>query len=118
MCNTGESTSWHITSWVTTICRVIKAIGKHVIAQDALTGAGEGVGIQESTYLWIIISGLEIIEPGFGIIELAVGAFCVPGSDRFRGYVIISFQQAVEFLGQDKKPGMPQCMLQLFFVAT
>ena len=37
---------------------IIQAIGKHIIAQQTLSGAGEGVGIEESTDLRIIIAGL------------------------------------------------------------
>ena len=46
---------------------IIQTIRKHVIAEDALAGAGEGIGIQESAYLRIIISALEIIQPGFSL---------------------------------------------------
>ena len=61
-----------LSSRVTIIHRIIPAIGKHVIAQDALSCGGKGVGIEESAYFGIIISGLEIIQPGFGVVELAV----------------------------------------------
>ena len=61
---------------VTTIHRVIKAIGKHVIAEDTLAGRSEGVGIQESAHFWVIIFALEIIQPGFGIFELAPVPTC------------------------------------------
>ena len=47
------------------------AVGKHVIAQQALTGGGESVGIDESAQLGIVITGLEIVEPGLDILKLA-----------------------------------------------
>ena len=40
----------------------IVTVSKHVIAKDTLTGAGEGIGIEESTQFGIVITGLEIIE--------------------------------------------------------
>jgi hypothetical protein len=42
----------------------VSAIGKHIEAQKALSGACVGVSIDESTDSRIVISGLEIIEPG------------------------------------------------------
>ena len=48
------------------------AVGKHVIAQQALTGGGESVGIDESTDFRIVITGLEIVEPGLDILKLAL----------------------------------------------
>ena len=50
------------------------AIGKHVIAKDTLAGRGEGIGIDESADLGIVITGLEVIEPSFDIVELAMNA--------------------------------------------
>jgi hypothetical protein len=44
--------------------RVIATIGKHVITQHALAGGDEGVSIDETANLWIIITALQIIEPG------------------------------------------------------
>jgi hypothetical protein len=44
--------------------RIIAAVGKHVIAQDTLSGGDEGIGIDESADFGGVISALEIIEPG------------------------------------------------------
>ena len=43
---------------------IIQAIGKHIIAQQTLSGAGECIGIKESTDFRIVITGLEVIEVG------------------------------------------------------
>ena len=50
--------------------RIISTIGKHVIAEDSLTSAGIGIGIDESAQFGIVITGLEIVELGFGVVCL------------------------------------------------
>ena len=49
------------------------AIGKHVIAEDALTGAGVGIGIDESAQFGIVITGLEVVERGLSVLRLSAG---------------------------------------------
>ena len=39
--------------------------------EDALAGAYKGISIEESADCGIVISGLEIIEPGLGIVIIA-----------------------------------------------
>ena len=55
--------------------RIIMAVGKHVIAQDTLSGGDEGIGINESADFGIVISALEIIESGLSVLILAVRPF-------------------------------------------
>ena len=50
--------------------RIIPTIGKHVIAEDALAGAGIGVGIDESAQFGIVIAGLEVVELGFSVVNI------------------------------------------------
>ena len=38
--------------------RIIPAIRKHVIAQDALAGGDECISVEEATECWIVITGL------------------------------------------------------------
>ena len=45
--------------------RVVPAVGKHVIAQEALTGGNKGVGVEESAPGGVVITALEIIEASF-----------------------------------------------------
>ena len=52
--------------------RIITAIGKHVIAQQALAGGGEGVRIDESSEAGIVIAGLEVVQAGFGVPDVAM----------------------------------------------
>ena len=54
------------------IYRIVFAIGKHVIAQDTLAGGGVGVGIEESADLGIVITGLEVVEPGLSVVNVAL----------------------------------------------
>ena len=58
------------------VYRIIKAIGKHIIAQHALSGAGVGIGIDESAQLGIVITGLEIVERGLSVLGLTARQFC------------------------------------------
>ena len=57
------------------IDRVIAAVGKHVIAQEALTGGDEGIGVEESAPGGVVITALEIIEPGFLDYVVAIALF-------------------------------------------
>ena len=49
---------------------IIPTVGKHIIAQDALTSRDKCIGIDESTQFGIVITGLEIVERGFSILGL------------------------------------------------
>lgn len=42
---------------INTIDRIVIAIGKHVIAEQALAGGDEGVGVDEPTDLGVVITG-------------------------------------------------------------
>ena len=53
---------------VTVFYRIIKTIDKHIVAEDTLPSRNEGISIDESTYFWIVITGLEIIQ--FGLFQL------------------------------------------------
>ena len=53
---------------------VIIAVSKHVIAEDALTGGRVGICIDESTHLWIVITGLEVVERGLSVVYIAAVA--------------------------------------------
>ena len=42
--------------------------------QEALTGGGVGVGVDESADGGVVVAGLEVIEPGFGVVDVAAVA--------------------------------------------
>lgn len=44
--------------------RIVPAVRKHVVPEEALAGAGVGVGIDEALDDWVVISGLQVIETG------------------------------------------------------
>ena len=54
---------------------IISAVGKHVIAEDALAGRNKYVGIDESTNLRIVITALQVIQPGILGEKLAMRPF-------------------------------------------
>ena len=49
---------------VSSACRIIPAVGEHVESQEALSGGGIGVRVDESDDSGIVVTGLEIIDPG------------------------------------------------------
>ena len=59
-----------ISCWIIKIDRIILAIGKHIIAQHALSGGGVGICIDESAQFGIVIAGLEVIEGGFSVVNI------------------------------------------------
>ena len=60
-----------MTNIISTNDRIIPTIRKHVIAEEALPGGGEGVGIEEAGCGGIIVAGLEVIELCFGVVDIA-----------------------------------------------
>jgi uncharacterized protein (DUF849 family) len=86
----------HHTNWS------VVAIGKHVIAQDALAGGGVGVGIDEPAQFGIIITGLEVVERSFGVLELVarpIFSFLSPKKSRrfFGGCCCLSSLYDIQF---------------------
>jgi len=55
--------------------RIIATICKHIVAEEVLAGGGVGIGIEEAANLGIVISGLQIIEPGLYWGLVAIGPF-------------------------------------------
>ena len=51
--------------------RVVAAICKHVKAEGALAGGGVGVGVDEAAGGGVIITGLQIVQPGFVVVAVA-----------------------------------------------
>ena len=43
---------------------IVPAIGKHVIAEEALAGGDEGVGVDKSADGGVVITALQVIEAG------------------------------------------------------
>ena len=71
------------TRMINEIDRIIPAVGEHIMPEDALAGAYERVGIDKSAQFGVIIAGLQVIETGFGIVQLAAGAKCAVREARF-----------------------------------
>ena len=73
--------------------RIIIAVGEHIVAQLALPGGGMRIRIVKPANRRVIKSGLQIVEPGLGIVELTVGAKSVHferpanhGTGRFHSF--------------------------------
>jgi hypothetical protein len=60
-----------VTAFIRSSNWIIAAIGKHIIAGEALTGRGVFIGSDESTDIRIVISGLEVVQTGLNITVLA-----------------------------------------------
>ena len=58
--------------------RTIIAIGKHIIAEDALPGSSKFVGIEESAGFGVVVAGLEVIQASLFNAHLATRPFCAP----------------------------------------
>ena len=54
-----------------------------MIAQQALTGRGEGIRIDKSTDLGIVVSALEVVVAGFGWALLRTRRGCPPPGRYF-----------------------------------
>jgi hypothetical protein len=53
------------TTRVISVNRIVQAICKHVVSNKSLTSAGKGIRIDEPADAGIVISALEVVEPGF-----------------------------------------------------
>ena len=79
-----------VTAEISSANGVISTIGKHVIAQDALAGGNEGIGVDEAGDFGIIITALQVIEAGIssgGLAKRPLGssvwiAKCYPHCSR------------------------------------
>ena len=54
--------------------RVIIAVRKHIVAEIALSGARVAIRIDKPPQCGVIVSGLQVIETGFGIVVIATVA--------------------------------------------
>ena len=61
-------------TWIFSIHRVIIAVRKHIVPQEALAGAAVGIGVEEPLDDGIVISALQIVEPGFRGVVVAIEA--------------------------------------------
>lgn len=50
---------------------IVATVCKHITSSNTLAGRNEGIGIDKSTDGGVVISGLQVIEPGIGIVVVA-----------------------------------------------
>ena len=79
----------HIAGIILVDYRIIAAVGKHIVAQDALAGGGVGVGVYEASEVCIVVAGLEVIEAPFGIVDIATVAQGVQGAALYNPLSIV-----------------------------
>ena len=53
------------------IARTIVTIRKHIVPKEALTGRSERIRIDESADGGIIVTALQVVEPGFSVVNVA-----------------------------------------------
>ena len=53
------------------INRTIPAIGKHIIAKDALASGSVGIGVDESAQVGIVVTGLQIEEFYLSVVNIS-----------------------------------------------
>ena len=53
---------------------VVITIGKHIMPDNTLTGTSITVCIEESANLRVVVTGLEVVEAGFGVVVVAAVA--------------------------------------------
>ena len=53
---------------------IIVAISKHVVADKTLAGGGIGICVEETADGGVVISALQVIEAGFGVVDIAAVA--------------------------------------------
>ena len=66
---------WKISSIVIIDYRVVVTIRKHIVTQEILTRGGEGIRINESAGAGVVVSRLQVVEPGFSGIAVDVLVF-------------------------------------------
>ena len=49
-------------------------ISKYIVAQHTLTGGDEGICIDKSTPVWVVISALEVIQTCLSVVDIATVA--------------------------------------------
>ena len=54
------------------IVRAISTISKHIVTHETLPRACEGIRIDESANGRIVVTALEVVEPGFSVVVVAV----------------------------------------------
>lgn len=71
------------------VYRVIIAIGKHIVADDALSGRGVAVRVDESAPAGVVIPALQVVEACFAVVDIATSSKLV--TQTF--YFIIAWEQ-------------------------
>jgi hypothetical protein len=63
------------TTRVTSVHRIVQTIGKHIVTQEILSSRGKGICIDESDGAGVVISALQVVEPGFSVSIVVIAVF-------------------------------------------
>ena len=55
--------------------RAIPAVSKHIVPQEALSGRSKGICVDKSSDAGIVVTALQVVEPGFSGGAVAVLVF-------------------------------------------
>jgi len=66
---------------VAAVGRVVQAVGEHIISKTSLACGYAGIRADEPSDGGIIVSGLEVVEAGFGVVDIAPVAEGVMGTE-------------------------------------
>ena len=64
---------------ISTVYRIIATICKHIVTQEILSCRSKGIRIDESAGTGIVVTALQVVEPGFSVVVVATVA---DGIDR------------------------------------
>ena len=73
---------------ISTVSRVVAAIGIGIVTQHTLTGGEDDIGGEEAAGGGVVVAGLEIVERGLGIVDIATvaeGLVATEGSGKGAG---------------------------------
>ena len=52
--------------------RIIITICEHIVSQEFLTSRSKGIRIDETTDAGIVVTALQVVEPGFSVVVVTV----------------------------------------------
>ena len=68
--------------WIVCVNRVIIAICQHIVPNKSLSCANISIRIDKPTHCWIVVTALEIIQPGLGIVDISTVAQRIMNAQR------------------------------------
>ncbi len=102
---------------------VVVAVGKYIATENSSTGRCKCIGIDESTDGGVVITGLQVIEPGIGVVVVAARALKDKSQHRrYHDYNVIlaaillvvkRTMAAIRKFCQLAGPLLPECIFRI-----